>query len=237
MISCQNLYFTQKNSAFKATITNIKFEHKGITAFIGQNGSGKTTLFKLLSGLIRPTSGYIDYDGSDVFMDYEEIKDKIHLISDQLNLYSHLTVMEHINLIKSISPIWNEELKVKLSENFNLIGAVKIEQLSNGQLAKLKLLLSLSRMPKIVLIDEIINDLDLNTREYIYEALDNYTYENHSFVFVATNIIEDMERYASNIVILNQGTIVENDTLDNLKEKHSLNLEGIYKKFISKDKK
>jgi len=237
MISCQNLYFTQKNSAFKATITNIKFEHKGITAFIGQNGSGKTTLFKLLSGLIKPTSGYIDYDGSDVFMDYEEIKDKIHLISDQLNLYSHLTVTEHINLIKSISPIWSEELEVKLSENFKLSGAVKIEQLSNGQLAKLKLLISLSRMPKIVLIDEIINDLDLNTREYIYEALDNYTYENDSFVFVATNIIEDMERYASNIVILNEGTIVENDTLDNLKEKHSLNLEGIYKKFISKDKK
>jgi ABC-2 type transport system ATP-binding protein len=186
---------------------------------------------------LKPTSGYIDYEGSDVFMNYEEVKAKIHLISDQLNLYSHLTVKEHIQLIKSISSTWNEQLEVKLSDNFALSETVKVEQLSNGQLTKLKLLLSLSRMPKVIFIDEVINDLDLNTREYIYEALDNYTYENDSFVFVATNIIEDMERYASNIVIVNEGTIIENDTLDNLKEKHSLNLEGIYKKFNSKDTK
>jgi ABC-type multidrug transport system ATPase subunit len=237
MISCQNLYYTHKGSAFKVTLSNIKFEHKGITAFIGKNGSGKSTLFKLLSGLLKPISGYIDYEGSDIFMNYEEIKGQVHLISDQLHLYSHLTVKEHIQMIKSISSIWNEQLEISLSENFNLGGAVKIEQLSNGQLTKLKLLLSLSRMPKVVFIDEVINDLDLNTREYIYEALDNYTYENDSFVFVATNIIEDMERYASNIVIVNKGTIIENDTLDNLKEKYSLNLEGIYKKFNSKDTK
>jgi len=63
---------------------NIKFQHKGITAFIGKNGSGKTTLFKLLSGFLKPTSGYIDYAGSDVFINYEEVKSNIHLISDQL---------------------------------------------------------------------------------------------------------------------------------------------------------
>jgi len=120
-------------------------------------------------------------------------------------------------MIKSISSNRNEQLEVKLSENFNLSDSVKIEQLSNGQSTKLKLLLSLSRMPKVIFIDEVINDLDLNTREYIYEALDNYTYENESFVFVATNIIEDMERYASNIFIVKEGTIIENDDLDNLK--------------------
>lgn len=235
MISCQNIYYKQKKGPFKVTISNIKFEHKGITAFIGKNGSGKSTFFKLLSGLLKPTSGYIDYKGSDVFMNYEKVKSDIHLISDQVSLYSHLTVREHIKLIKSISSTWNEQLEIKLSENFILSETVKIEQLSNGQLTKLKLLISLPRMPKVIFIDEVINDLDLNTREYIYEALDSYTYENDSFVFVATNIIEDLERYASNIVILNEGTIIENDTLDNLKEKHSLNLEGIYKKFNSKD--
>ena len=237
MISCQNLYYAPKDRKFKATISNEKFPNKGITAFVGKNGSGKTTLFKLFSGILKPTSGYIDYQGSDVFMNYEKIKNDIHLLNNHINLYMHLEVREHVQLVKSISPTWNEEVENELKDKFELSEAVKVEQLSNGQLAKMKILLSLSRMPKVILIDEIINDLDLNTREYIYEALDDYTYKYDSNVFVATNIIEDMERYASNIVIVSEGTIIENDSLDNLKGKYALNLESIYKKLNLKDDK
>ncbi len=237
MITCQNLYYTPPKSSFGITITNERFEHKGITAFIGKNGSGKSTMFKLISGTVKATSGYIAYQGDDVFMKFEDIKSDIHLLTGAIHLYEHLTVAEHIKLIKKIAPIWNDEIEQKLTNSFELNSSVKVEQLSNGQLAKLKLLLSLSRMPKVILIDEITNDLDLTTREFIYQALDEYTYENDSYVFLATNIIEDMERYASNIVMISDGTIIENDTLDNLKEKHSFNLENIYKKFNSKEGK
>lgn len=233
MISCQSLYYNPEKSAFKINLSNEEFNQKGITAFIGKNGSGKSTMFRLFAGTIKANSGYVEYQGKDVFMNYENVKSDLHLLNSHINLYTHLTVEEHIQLIKSISTITNDDIERRLKENFKLATGVKVEQLSNGQLSKLKLLLSLIQMPKVIFIDEITNDLDLTTREFIYQALDEYTYENDAYIFMATNIIEDMERYASNIVIVKEGTIIENDTLDALKDKHSMNLEDIYKRFNS----
>jgi ABC-type multidrug transport system ATPase subunit len=90
--------------------------------------------------------------------------------------------------------------------------------MSRGEIAKLMLLLSLPRQPKILLIDEITNDLDISSRKMIYKKLDEYSFETGAKVIIATNIISDMERFATSIVLMKKGSILFSRLLDDLKE-------------------
>ena len=217
MITCHNINHKFKKSKFNLFIEQQTFEAKGITAFIGHNGSGKSTMLSLIAGIMKPTNGFIQYYDKDVFQMYEKIKNDIHLLSWDIALYNNITGEEQIQLVKSISPDWDTNVEENLRQELRIPLSQKILLLSHGEEAKLKLLISLCRKPKVLLIDEIANDLDTSTRKMIYKKLDQYSYDNEAIVFVATNIVTDMERYASQIVLIDKGKILLNESLDSIK--------------------
>lgn len=228
MISCQHIYYKPKSGKFEILIDQQDFNAQGITAFIGPNGAGKSTLFKIFAGILRPTTGYATFSGQNTFDHYEDIKKVIHFHSWDVNPYEDINAIDLLVMFRKIAPCWDSTMETRLINDLGIPLGRKMGELSRGQRAKVRLLFSLPQKPKLILIDEITNELDHDTRKLIYKLLDEYTYETDSQVFIATNILEDMERYASNIVIMSHGKVLKNAVLEEVKEQTGKSLESIY---------
>lgn len=229
MIECHDLFYTYKNSKFNLTISETVIKEQGVYALVGHNGVGKSTLLKLMSGILKPSMGGVFYENKNVFNEFEQVKTQIHYISSETNLYQELTIQEHSELVKNLYKDWNQEVFTELIEEFNLFLNIKIKTLSKGQLAKLKIALSLATEAKVILIDELTNDIDHTSRKYIFEQLNQYSFEKECLVIVATNILEDMEKYASHLIYLKNGHVKFNDELDKLKEEFNQSLTEYFK--------
>ena len=109
--------------------------------------------------------------------------------------------------------------------------------MSRGEQVRLRLLLSLPRTPKVILLDEVTNDLDNDSRRAIFKNLDAYSFNTGAQVVVATNMIEDIERYATDIILLRMGEVILQDSLDTVKEKHKTSFEEIIRIYEKKGAK
>ncbi len=237
MIEIQNLLLYSKNGAIRLNIPALKFHSPGITALVGHNGAGKSSLLKLAAGLDKPSTGDILYQGKNTFYNYENIKNEIHLLSWGVELFKTLTAHDHILLIKSIAAHWNKEIEENLLKDLAVPLDKKIERMSRGEQVRLRLLLSLPRTPKVILLDEVTNDLDNDSRRAIFKNLDAYSFNTGAQVVVATNMIEDIERYATDIILLRMGEVILQDSLDSVKEKYKTSFEEIIRIYERKGAK
>ena len=220
MISIQELQHSYKKG--KKTVLNIPtltFDELGVTGIVGHNGSGKSTLLSCVAGLTHPTQGRVRYQQRDTWQHYESIKKDIPLVADEIPLYGSETGWQLIRLVKSLDSNWNQALEDELIPELMIPLDDKVVKLSRGERTKLKILLTLCRNPKVVLIDELTNDLDVETRRIVFKKLDAYSFEKEATILVATNIIHDIERFANRIVLLKEGQILATEDIDSLKNR------------------
>jgi ABC-type multidrug transport system ATPase subunit len=221
MISVQNLQHAySKKRGNILQIETLELAQQGLTAILGPNGSGKSTLLACLAGQMQPQRGSVRYQNLNTWRNFEAIKRDIHLIALEVALFDRLSAKEHIKLIKEVAYSWSHELEDELLADLKIPLDEPISTLSRGELAKLKILLSLCQSPKVILIDEITNDLDTRTRKLIFRKLDSYSFDHDAHVLIATNIIFDMERIANQIILLKEGQVVLQDEIDHLKERY-----------------
>ncbi|WP_161597718.1 ATP-binding cassette domain-containing protein [Fluviispira multicolorata] len=235
MIEVNNLTLFGKSHNLRLDIPALKFYSPGITALVGHNGAGKSSLLRLMSGLEKSNTGLVSYLGKDIFKDFESLKEKIHLISWNLELYQGLTTKDHLKLIKSVSKNWSVEIENALLKDLSVPPDKRIDKLSRGEQVRFRLLLSLPRKPMVILLDEVTNELDTDSRRIIFKKLDSYSYDTGAQVVVATNMIEDIERYATDIILLKKGKVILQGALDNIKEEHKTNFEEIIRIYERKD--
>ena len=225
MISIQDLKHQFKSSRFQIDIPSVNFDQDGITALIGSNGNGKSTLLSIMAGVLKPKSGFVRFNNHNTFREYEQIKSDVHLLSWDCALYPWAKGSALVNLVKQTALAakkggWNDPLAEKLMSELSIPLEQTVKDMSRGEIAKLMLLLSLPRDPKVLLIDEITNDLDISSRKLIYKKLDEYSFETGAKVVIATNIISDMERFATSIVFMKRGSVLFSKSIDELKETH-----------------
>lgn len=234
MIEVNNLVLYGKNGAVRLNIPELKFHSPGITALVGHNGAGKSSLLKLAAGLEKSSFGSISYEQKDTFLHYEELKEKIHLLSWGLELYRNLSAKDHLDLFRSICKNWNSAIELELLKDLSIPTNKKVEKMSRGEQVRLRLLLSLPRSPRVILLDEVTNDLDTDSRRAIFKKLDAYSFETGAQVVVATNMIEDIERYASDIILLKNGEVILQSSLDSIKEQHKSSFEEVIRLYERK---
>jgi ABC-2 type transport system ATP-binding protein len=225
MISIQDLKHQYKSSRFQINIPSVNFDQDGITALIGSNGNGKSTLLSIMAGVLKPKSGFVRFNNHNTFREYEQIKTDVHLLSWDFAMYPWAKGSALVDLVKNTALAakeggWNDSLAEKLKVELSIPLEQTVSDMSRGEIAKLMLLLSLPRNPKVLLIDEITNDLDIGSRKLIYKKLDEYSFESGAKIVIATNIISDMERFATSIVFMKKGSVLFAKSLDELKETH-----------------
>ena len=184
-----------------------------IYGLIGRNGAGKTTLLGILTGQNTKNSGTVTYDGQSVW-ENQEVLNRI-CFSRELSptLFSgpnNLKVSYYLRSAAIYYPGWDKEYAQRLLEEFGLNPRKKISQLSKGQMSMVTILIALASRAPLTILDEPAAGLDVVMRERFYQLLlEDFAQTGRTFV-VSTHIIEEAASVFENVIILDQGRIIEN---------------------------
>ena len=225
----------------KTALKNVTFgvPRGQICGLLGPNGAGKTTLFRLLMGILKATEGTLRIDGRDAFEDRVEVKRLIGFLPDDPVFYSYLSASEVLELsaamhgldvtqtIERISPLIR---KLRLAEDIENYA----EDYSRGMKKKLGLLLAMLHQPKLLVLDEPTNGLDVESTRLFYDLIFETAAQGTTVLF-STHLMDHVTRLCSHAVIINEGTVVGKGSLDELRATFSeASLEDIFLKLTAR---
>ena len=225
---------TKKYNDFTA-VDDLLFEVKKgeIVGFIGPNGSGKTTTMKLISGIIKKTSGSIIVNDLDIEKDPLKIKASIGYISDSPDAFLRLKGIDYLNFISDIYEVSLEDRKERIekyAKEFEIIDALTSPMLSysHGMRQKLMIISQLIHEPDTWILDEPTVGLDPKSSYTLKEMMKEHAKKGKT-VFFSTHILEIAERLCDRVIIIFKGKKIYEGTLDYLKEQYpNKTLEEIY---------
>ena len=217
----------KKKTEVKA-VEDVSFSvEKGeIVAFIGPNGAGKSTTIKMLTGIIQPTDGKIEVAGYNPSKDRKKLAYKIGCMFGQKSqLYMHLTVRDSYKLLCSIYDLDSKQAEEKIEEIANLFKIHDlldrvVRKLSLGQRMICEIAGSVLHDPEIIFLDEPTIGLDIFAKARIREIIKKMNEEKGTTIFLTSHDIGDVEALCNRIIIINNGTIVTDSTIDELKSKY-----------------
>lgn len=211
-------------------VKNINFEvEKGeIIAFIGPNGAGKSTTIKMLTGILYPSKGEIRVLGLDPTKERKKLSYEIGTVFGQKEqLWTHLTPYDNFKFFGAIYdiPEYQVEKKIeKLKTLFELGEFINtpVRNLSLGQRIRCEIVASLIHEPKVLFLDEPTIGLDPVVKENIRTLIKRMNKEYKTTIFLTSHDTLDIEKLCKRVIIINNGSIVLDDSMDNLKY-HYLN--------------
>ena len=211
-------------------VKNISFEvEKGeIIAFIGPNGAGKSTTIKMLTGILYPSKGNIKVMDIDPVKSRKKLAYEIGTVFGQKEqLWTHLTPYDNFKFFGAIYdiPEYKVEKKIKeFEELFELSEFINtpVRNLSLGQRIRCEIVASLIHEPKILFLDEPTIGLDPVVKENIRTLIKRMNKEYKTTIFLTSHDVGDIEKLCKRVIIINNGKIVLDDSMENLKY-HYLN--------------
>jgi ABC-2 type transport system ATP-binding protein len=195
--------------------------------FLGPNGAGKSTTIKLMVGLLRPTAGHVWVGGVDVWRDPLTARSLMGVLPEQLNLYERLTGREFLTFAGHMYGLGKQEVE-RRSENLlsvlTLAGDADklIVDYSVGMRKKIALAAALIHRPQVLFLDEPFEGIDPISSRIIRNILRELT-DTGVTIFFSSHIMEVVERLCSRVGIINQGQLVAEGTLQELRERGGQN--------------
>jgi len=207
-------------------VNSISFSVKEgeIFAFLGPNGAGKTTTIRMLTTLLRPTGGKITLSGYNPVEEQHEARLSFGIVFQDQSLDDELTAYENMEFH---GVLYGVPKKLRLERIENLLKFVElwdrkdelIKYFSGGMRRRLEIARGLVHHPKILFLDEPTIGLDPQTRNHIWNYIKDLNREEGMTVFFTTHYMEEAEKSASRIAIMDLGKIVAEGSADELKEK------------------
>ncbi|MCC6586792.1 MAG: ABC transporter ATP-binding protein [Bryobacterales bacterium] len=215
MISARGLTRTYGPRTAVAGIS-LEVPAGSICSFLGPNGAGKSTTVKLLTGLLLPTSGEARIAG----LPPQQAKHLIGVLPENLGLFEHLTVEEHLHLSGPIYGLTRRETHSRAGQLLDALGlenarSLFASQCSHGMRKKTALAMALLHNPRVLFLDEPFEGIDPVTSKTIRDLLAALAGRGMT-IFMTSHILSIVERLASQIVFIRQGHIVWNSTPDQL---------------------
>lgn len=207
-------------------VKDIDFEIPAgqICGYIGENGAGKSTTIKMLTGILEPTSGEIEVNGYVPFKDREQFVRRIGVVFGQRSqLWWDIGVIESFNLLRKVYRVPLEEFKPRLDELVERLQLQEllhrpVRKLSLGQRMRCELVASLLHNPSILFLDEPTIGLDIVVKTEIREFLKDMNKRYGTTILLTTHDLQDIEALCSRVIMLDDGRIIYDGDLDDLKE-------------------
>lgn len=206
-----------------------------IVGFLGPNGAGKSTTMKILSGFISKTSGEAEVLGLDVSSNGIAIKKKIGYLPELNPLYGEMYVKEYLEFTANIHDIKNTKKaidKVINSTGLTLESTKKISQLSKGYKQRVGLAQALINDPDVLILDEPTSGLDPNQMKEIRQLI--LSLGKNKTILLSSHIMQEVEAMCNRVIIINQGKIIADDTIQSIKKNR--NEDQVYTLVTFKDK-
>jgi ABC-2 type transport system ATP-binding protein len=192
--------------------------HRGeVYGFLGRNGAGKTTTIRALMGILRPDSGIIEMLGNRVTRVRPDHKRNIGYVAQEQHFYPWMTCREIGRFVGGFYPSWDAIEFERLLDVFELPARRRISALSHGMRVKLALALATAPRPPLLILDEPTSGLDPVARREFSDLVDVQARSAHQTVFFSTHLVEEVERLADRICILDRGRALYEGSLDDLR--------------------
>lgn len=223
----KDIFFRQYRD--KGALEDVTFSiaEDELVGFIGPNGAGKTTTMKILSGILYPTSGLVHVFGFTPFEKKHAFLKQIAFVMGHKNqLLWELPAMDSFKLNKEIYEIDDRTFKNTLNELVELLEAEKltsqpVKALSLGQRMKMELIASLLHKPKLLFLDEPTIGLDIFAQTAIIDFIKDYQERYRSTIILTSHYMQDVQRLAKRLIIINEGKIIFDGQLRDLVQKYS----------------
>ncbi|MCX6797792.1 MAG: ATP-binding cassette domain-containing protein [Candidatus Falkowbacteria bacterium] len=217
-------------------VDNISFTVKDgeILAFLGPNGAGKTTTIKMLTTVLKPTSGEIKIGGYNPVTQKDKARHSFGIVFQDSSVDDDLTAYENMYLHAVLYGLLRSKRAEKIQQLLEFVELWDrrrelVKTFSGGMKRRLEIAKGLLHHPKILFLDEPTQGLDPQTRNHIWEYIKKMNVEEKMTVFFTTHYIEEAEKVADRVFIVDQGQIVAMGTPDELKQQTSKdNLEDAF---------
>jgi ABC-type multidrug transport system ATPase subunit len=188
-----------------------------VFGLVGTNGAGKTTLIRHAMGLLRPQRGSVSVFGLDPVSHPTAVLARIGYLSELNELPEWMRVEELIHFTRAFYPSWDDSYARSLQRMFELDPGKQIQQLSKGQRARVGLLLALAYRAELLILDEPSSGLDPLVRRDILRAVIETIVQEGRTVLFSSHLLEEVERVADHVAIIERGRIIQNEPLEQLK--------------------
>jgi ABC-2 type transport system ATP-binding protein len=191
-----------------------------ILGVLGPNGAGKTTTVSMISGLLQPDAGEIRIDGRPLRGDTDPMKRRIGLVPQDLALYDELTARDNLAFFGALYKLTGSALDHAMAAALTLVGLGdrmrdRVKTFSGGMKRRLNLAAGLLHDPDILLLDEPTVGVDPQSRNAIFDNLEALRDRGKALLYT-THYMEEAERLADRLVVIDRGTVMVNDTLEGL---------------------
>jgi ABC-2 type transport system ATP-binding protein len=213
--------------------------------FLGPNGAGKSTTIKMLTGLLRPTSGQAFVEGLDLAKDRLAIKQRIGVLPEELPLYERLTGEEYLLFAGRMYGLPREETRKRTDE---LLAFLSLEEdrgrlildYSQGMRKKVALAAALIHNPRVLFLDEPLNGIDPISGRVVTDLLRRLAQKGVT-LFFTSHVLDVVERLCDEVAIIDRGRIVAQGTLDEIRRQREVgldaSLEDVFLKLVAADVK
>ena len=193
-----------------------------VVAFLGPNGAGKTTTIKMLTTLLAPTSGTILLNGSNVVTHQEQARRTFGIVFQDPSLDDELTAWENLEFHGVLYSVPKHIRRSRIEELMKFVGLwdrknALVKTFSGGMKRRLEIARGLLHHPKIFFLDEPTIGLDPQTRNAMWEYVIDLNKKEQITIFFTTHYIEEAEKVAGRIIVIDYGKIVATGTPDELK--------------------
>ena len=201
---------------------DLSIPEGSIFAFLGPNGSGKTTTVRILTTLLRPTSGYAEVDGLDVARHPGQVRQRVGVALQEAGLDDNQTGRELLELQGRLYRLTGREARQRAVELFNVVDLLeaadrRVKTYSGGMRRRLDLAAALMHRPRIVFLDEPTTGLDPISRETIWRYVRELNEKEGVSFFLTTQYLEEADRLADDVAIMDVGRIVAQGSPEELK--------------------
>lgn len=196
-----------------------------IIGILGPNGSGKTTFLKLAAGLLTPSSGTITVDGKPIG---PETKAVVSYLPDRPCFQKSKRVRELMDWYADFFSDFDRQRASEMLRELQIDPEQKFKALSKGTQEKVQLVLTMSRRAKLYLLDEPIGGVDPAARDYILRTIIS-NYDPTATVLISTHLIRDVEAVLDEYLFLSMGRVIEQGTVDELREKTGKSLDEVFR--------
>jgi ABC-2 type transport system ATP-binding protein len=204
---------------------NLRVKRGEFYGFLGPNGAGKSTTIKMLTGLLRPTTGTASICGVDVWKEPLQARALMGVLPEYLNLYERLTGREFVHFAGQMYGVPRANIQRRIEELLHVLtlsdDAEKlIVDYSVGMRKKIALAAALIHRPQVLFLDEPFEGIDPVSSRVIRDILQDAT-RHGTTVFFSSHILEVVQRLSTIVGIINNGVLVAEGTLEELREKAS----------------
>jgi ABC-2 type transport system ATP-binding protein len=202
----------------RRAVTDVSFaiERGEIVGLLGPNGSGKSTIFRMLTGYLVPTSGRIEVAGHDIVTDSLSVRRLISYVPEDAPLYDHMRVGEFLHFMANLRGLRGAAAKAAVDEAADRLDLARVmplltAKLSRGFRQRVSIAQALLGAPQVLVLDEPTSGLDphqvIGVRDLIRSLAGSHT------VLIASHILPEIEKIASRVMILLDGTLLTADAL------------------------